>query len=159
MNRTARLIITLRCNRKCPYCCNTEEMLSSATRIKDVSCLAEYDEICLSGGEPTLCMTSRIFLYTAKYHRDLFSVDVITLLDGIHYTLHANSNNVDIHCDFSNFQYGMRDYPEKSFRLHVMPTLDNYVPINPSRWNKIETKPWIEDCPLPEHEDLFILES
>ena len=24
---------------------------------------------------------------------------------------------------------------------------------------KVEVKPWLADCPLPEHEDLFILEE
>jgi hypothetical protein len=174
MKTTARVLITLECNRNCAECVNTKEMLSTAQKIKDIKCLAGYKEVCVTGGEPALCLyrvhdlvrrlkrqnpKQHVFLYTALYNVDLFNLNLIDLLDGVHFTLHTNTPKDLV--DFYTFQTILehRLFPNKSFRLFVSPKINGHITIIPSIWNKIEVKPWLADCPLPEHEDLFILEE
>ena len=108
--KVARLIITLDCNRKCHYCCNTPEMLASATHISDLSALKDYDEICITGGEPMLYPekvisisntlkrynNNKIYLYTAFTNgSELPRVIRRGTIDGINFTLHESGSIVD----------------------------------------------------------------
>ena len=52
MKKTARVIVTLACNRKCPGCCN--ETIGKVASIGDISVLSDYEEVVITGGEPML---------------------------------------------------------------------------------------------------------
>lgn len=182
---TARLIITLDCNRKCHYCCNTPEMLASATKIKDLSELDDYKEILITGGEPmlnperTLAIVQhlnhlgkvywdkhkelrKIYLYTALAADDpgwLYSM-LFSGLDGIHYTLHYNCTAHDRITGIEVIEDLSKEFPtSKSFRLYMDSEVEHQVTIIPQRWSRIQSFKFIEDCPLPENEKLFILEN
>lgn len=110
MTTTARIIITMNCNRTCDGCCNTyTEVMSQATEISDIAQLKDYDIICVTGGEPMLnvqntldiireirerCPDSLVYLYTAFYRDSMPAV--INAVDGIHYTLHKGASEADI---------------------------------------------------------------
>lgn len=174
MKTTARLIITLDCKRKCHYCCNTTAMLDQAKHIADLTELDNYSEICVTGGEPMLYPDKtygiikklkrpkrKIYLYTA------LATDTVSLfqmlmcgLDGIHYTLHYNSDVSDIVYGLQDIERLSLEFPTgKSFRLWIDQELKRSVTIQPSSWNRVESFAFIEDCPLPKSEDLFILEN
>lgn len=55
----ARVIVTMKCNRKCKGCCN--EHLGEINRV-DFEDLFKYDEICITGGEPML-MSERVVIH------------------------------------------------------------------------------------------------
>lgn len=52
MKKTARVIVTFRCNRKCPGCCNLN--LPEYQKVHTDEELMEYQEIVITGGEPML---------------------------------------------------------------------------------------------------------
>lgn len=52
MKKTARVIVTFRCNRKCPGCCNLN--LPEYRKVHTDEELMEYQEIVITGGEPML---------------------------------------------------------------------------------------------------------
>ena len=165
--KIARLIITLDCNRKCHYCCNTPEMLASATHINDLSVFKDYDEICITGGEPMLYPekvidisntlkrynNNKIYLYTA-HAIGLPLVINRGSIDGIHYTLH---NSVSA-SDFAYVQALAHIEKGVSFRAYILPGHKDIILLDTSDWARLEIKPWIKDCPLSENETLFILE-
>lgn len=172
IKNTARLIITMDCNRGCISCCNkTDPSVKSAEHIKDLAILKDYPYICITGGEPMLNPTRTldiikqlkqqnkdviIYLYTAKHIAYLYVI--IKYIDGIHYTLHypCKFNDVTI---LARFQEMIRLNRCKSYRLYI----DNRVNINfliqPDLWHRIEIKPWMKECSLPNNEMLFILEN
>ena len=49
MKKTARVIVTLACNRKCPGCCN--ETIGKVASIGDISVLSDYEEVVITGGD------------------------------------------------------------------------------------------------------------
>ncbi len=169
MNKIARLIITLDCNKKCSYCCNTPKMLASATRINNLSALKNYDGICITGGEPMLnpnrtaniivelsSYNKPLYLYTALFHPELYTI--IPFLKGIQYTLHTGCTDIDLQ-SLLYMEGLIPQFPEKSYRLYIQKDIDQQIHIVPSFWDRLEIKDWIEDCPLPKNETLFILES
>lgn len=107
---TARLIITLKCNRSCSYCVNTPEMIALATKIPDLSLLDKFDTICVTGGEPMLQpartakiihelkrrrQSRKIYLYTAFATMDIL-IMLFNGLNGVHYTLHYDAGDDEI---------------------------------------------------------------
>jgi organic radical activating enzyme len=173
--RTARVIITKACQRNCSYCCNEYDgIMASARTITSLDALKEYEEICITGGEPML-MPARtrtiieqllklnpnvtIYLYTAKYDERI--VTILPLIHGVHFTLHTGATKKDI-VEFMEFQSVIGKHQEgKSFRLYVSPDITQPVMIRPSHWARVQVKPWIQEgalC-LPENEDLLILED
>jgi organic radical activating enzyme len=180
--KTARVIITFDCERSCDYCCNKyKSLMDKGIHIDDIVPLFNYDEICITGGEPMLYpertltiikrlkqyvkQTTKIYLYTAKYVNNSNSRYIRCLVNGIHFTLHKTSTKEDVK-DFEKFQddillheqlsimYGM-----KSFRLFIHPRMSYPVKIYPFIWKRVEIKPWLEEgnCPLPKNETLYIL--
>ena len=169
--KTARLIITLDCPRSCPYCCNKQgDMLESATRISDLRELDGYDEVCVTGGEPmidpwrTMKIVAflqtfdfkKIYLYTAMF--GLRMDRLLKMVDGVHYTLHAPLTRKDVN-GFYRMQALVSDDPDKSCRLYIDPGIISPITIYPDAWARVEVKPWLDDCPLPPNETLFILED
>lgn len=175
---TARLITTLKCNRSCHYCCNTPEMIDSATKIPDLSSLAEFDTVCVTGGEPMLQPertlqiirelrkqrpNRKIYLYTAFATIDILVSLMYGGLDGVHYTLHYDAGDDEI--DRMQVLQGTAELcyvkpgVNKTFRLYIDPNIERQVTITPRVWSRVEVKPWLDDCPLPSHEKLFVLDE
>lgn len=171
--RKARVLITLKCHRQCPYCCNNyADIKAQMRRIKNLDSVCNYDEVMITGGEPMQYPkkvmgvihqlrkqnpNAPMYLYTAYY--SVFIYPITRLVDGIHYTLHANSTSYDL-IGFRNFQHLIGKYPEKSFRLYIHPEVKHKITIIPNLWKRVEVKPWMPEgeCPLPEGEELFVLE-
>lgn len=173
--KVARLIITLDCNRSCHYCCNKyKTIIDSAIQIKDLSKLNNFNQICITGGEPSLdpkrttniidllqCKNRTIYLYTAMYSLYLFKLYLNNKLDGIHYTLHESSTENDIGL-FYTMQGLAEEFPRsKSNRLYIHRSINKRISIIPCAWKRVETKDWISEdtCKLPENETLFILDE
>ena len=52
MKKTARVIITSKCDRKCPGCCNSKlDYTSLAKVIGGITTLKDYEEVVITGGE------------------------------------------------------------------------------------------------------------
>lgn len=60
MKETARVIVTYRCDRHCPGCCNTQPQ--DVKTIHLIEELKDYEEIVVTGGEPLLEPELLIFL-------------------------------------------------------------------------------------------------
>ena len=52
MKQTARVIVTLVCDRSCPGCCNTNGL--DGIQEVNLERLKDYEEVVLTGGEPLL---------------------------------------------------------------------------------------------------------
>jgi len=159
-NKVARVLITEKCNRNCSYCVNNYDAIQKQMKpLDNIEELYEYDEVCITGGEPTLVIddvlafiarirdkVKTIYLYTAQWNPRL--AEVVKLVDGIHYTLHENAVAYDIN-GFLNFQDMVAKYPEKSFRLGISPDVEIPVSIFPNRWKRVEVRTWLsesDDC-------------
>lgn len=169
----ARVLITQDCQRNCENCCNKQpSILNKAEIIYSIEEVLHHEIICLTGGEPMLypdkliriINTIRshptkhtIYLYTAYFTWRMN--EIIPLIDGIHYTLHKETLPIDIE-KFHQFQTMIWSACEtKSFRLYIQPGMTHSVKIHPWKWKRIELKPWLEDCPLPSEETLYILKG
>jgi hypothetical protein len=173
MLKTARVITTWDCNRNCDKCCNKN--LPAEPIPCTLRDLPGFDGVVLTGGEPLLypeklldivraLRTARwidksdqkIFLYTALWTPHLW--DLVGKLDGIHYTLHYPASDSDL-IGFEHFQNLLREYQgsEKSFRLYLEPRITEPILLYPNLWSRVEVKPWLDFCPLPENETLFVL--
>lgn len=177
MRKKARLMVTLKCERDCPYCVNKDtKLMSQAHRISGVSALKDYDEVIVTGGEPLLDVPAT--LKTLRALRDQNSVNikrqtiylytsicpphlekVIPLVDGITYTIHQHYKPKDM-TDLLAFQATVHGQ-DKSFRLSVSPDINAPLGVVPAIWKSIKIKYWypIGECLLPEGEELFILEE
>lgn len=153
--------------------------MSHAVRISNLSALAGYGIICITGGEPllqpdrTLGIIARIrrqypgaaiYLYSALYTKRMS--EIVEAVDGIHYTLHEGATEADVE--------GPRQFQEligekgsgKSFRLYIDPRVRRRVSLRPDLWKRVEIKPWLTEEELlaaqpnglPD-ETLFILEE
>ena len=177
MTKTARVIITAKCQRSCSYCVNTYKgVLSSAKRIASIESVAGFEEVVITGGEPMLDVAHtkwninklrrfipkpKIFLYSALYKPELVR-EVLPLIDGLHFTLHSEANQKDLE-DFGRLQRDLIEYntSNKSVRAYISPDIQHPVTIMPYLWRRLEIKPWIKegDCCLPSNETLFILRT
>lgn len=180
MIKIARLIITFDCNRRCPHCCNKYKSMQRLMRpVDSLKELASYDQVLITGGEPMLNPPRTlgfakalkqqrpdrpVFLYTALY--DPRIADLLSTLDGVHYTLHAPVASKDM-VGFENFQdlilrRGARDWvshrPASSYRLYIDSSVSWTIALIPPAWRRVEVKPWIleKDLVLPPGEDLLV---
>ncbi len=177
--KSARVIITFRCQRSCRDCCNTYgRIMKQAASISDLAALANFDIVCITGGEPllepdyTLDIVAKIrrqhpnaivYLYTALCTERM--PDIVRAVDGIHYTLHEGATDQDID-GFQQFQRVISNEGSgKSFRLYVDKRVKRLVSIQPNLWKRAEVKPWLSEEELlamqpnglPPNETLFIL--
>jgi pyruvate-formate lyase-activating enzyme len=171
MKQIARVIMTWDCNRDCDLCCNKNLPVQPVTcTVKD---LAPFDQVLITGGEPSMYMQKlvdlietlreqrpmgqEVYLYTALWHPGLKWA--ARYLDGIHYTLHHPLRHNDL-LGFKKFQEMIGDpaFDDKSCRLFMEPRVRCPVPVIPSRWSRVEVKPWLDACPLPDGEVLLQLE-
>lgn len=164
--KAARVVLWTACPRDCELCCNKLDALDSAVRIRDISEVTGYDEVILTGGEPMLnpqraadaALAARhnnpgckVYIYTALWHYELGVY--VNLFDGVTYSVHEP-------LDYSGFlrvQLLAEQAPNVSWRLYLSPDVDTSLPIIPSIWDEIKSKPWLDPCPVPKHETLYLL--
>lgn len=168
MRKTARVIVTYRCDRNCPGCCNMQPQ-----DIKEISSpkeLKEYEEIVITGVEPFLDpgtlkqfikdlrrqnRNAKIFLYTDCLNADEHD-NVIRLLDGMTVTIHAECTDDDIRDlkYMSENLYGepldLRLFVDK--RVYERYDLRN---IKLSTWDVVRKQEWKEKCNPADNEDLL----
>ncbi len=167
--KSARLIVTTDCNRDCEYCCNEHQTTKDAMRELDrISDLHEYDEIMITGGEPTLLNIGRLthimsrcwslakdtkfYLWTASFEWDWLT----PLLDGewiegFTYTLHDNADYADLDM-YAELCDTMEGYDVKA-RLVVSSNIADEICIKPALWERITfINEWKDDgdCHFPE---------
>ena len=160
-----RLLVTERCNRNCPKCCNQFHDLKNIPTITDsIGELAEYDEIMLTGGEPALegklCRRiiwlirsinpkAKVYMYTAEIFQ--FPYELFSMLDGVTLTLH-NQSDVDL---FLYYKRAIEFYlAGKSNRLFVFSDLNLDDNDACSEHWTVRRIQWQDDCPLPDGEVL-----
>lgn len=169
--KKARVIITLECSRKCPYCVNQHAHIrDQATVIANIKQIINYDIILITGGEPSQFKglrdliedvrlqnpDAKIYLYTARYNSRIKRI--LPLLDGATYTLHDNMTYTEF-SKFNDFQMEIEKYPHHEMRLNLSPEINYAISIVPKWWSKIKIKHWYleENVHVPDGEDLFIL--
>ena len=173
MNKTARLIITLECNRQCSYCINTPTVLSSALHIDNLEVIKDYPIVCITGGEPMLNPyrtiriirqlkkqnpAVKIYLYTAKHTKDI--PHIMKLVDGINYTIHEGPT-LDELCRFLLFEVDILGCQSgKSFHLRLPPGFD-FRALRPELWGRINDSSWLvgKKCKVADGEVLYIDEG
>ena len=171
MKETARVITTFKCVRNCSYCVNkNKEVINQAKRIRCITTLKGYEEILITGGEPTLFPVDvgnlavqlrrqnplvKLYLYTTRCDKKLS--DILEEFDGATYTLRSDANADDLF-SFFDAQRVFSNFSDCSFRLSVDPDIDFAIPIVPSVWSMVKIKVWKEKCYIPSNEDLYILE-
>jgi len=177
--RTARLIVTFECPRRCPHCCNGYgRIMAQARRVPDVSPLRGSDIVCVTGGEPMLdpdrtlgvirdirreCPGAAVYLYTALATGR--SPDILDAVDGLQFTLHEGATAEDA-AGLDRIQ-GMLEGRGGSYRLYVHPTAERIARVRRGLWSRVEVKPWLTEDELlemqpgglPPGESLFILEG
>jgi organic radical activating enzyme len=185
MSKTARVIVTTRCNRACPGCVSATKTCSDASLIPTISYVFDYDTIILTGGEPMLkphstialakqiCNNSeaRILLYSALFDpefEELWEEIIVGPdFDGFQFTLHADATPDDVSAlrHLSQLLANNRLFGHisrrKSFRLSVDKSLYeqyDFSNIDFTGWNSVRKLVWLDDCPLPKDEKLFHLE-
>ena len=176
IKKSARVILTLDCPRNCEYCCNKQPgMLDQAQKITDLSDLADYDVINLTGGEPMLYPyqtlsiiaelrnhnpRAKIYLYTAMW--DAALLKILDDVDGITFTLHSTAkedlNDLVYVCGDLASAASKRRSERQSNRLKVPPDCTESLVFDPRLWTSISRGRWDEECFLPAGETLFILD-
>lgn len=177
MKPTARVIVTMECNRNCPGCCNTIEGFSPReTTFQD---LLKYEEIIITGGEPMLiseyCLEfvhrlryagfkGKIYLYCAsnKINKRWSDASLIKEVDGITYTIHENPTKRDLQMflDLCNF---IKENSIVSPRLHIDSRVKGIEKQFPEViwesvteiWDEIKYFDWKSECPVIETEDIL----
>ena len=154
-----RLLITDKCNRSCPGCCNKGYDLAALPVCKDFG--YRWDEVCLTGGEPMLdphgvihavCLfpaQTRIFLYTAKVDDLPATLEVMDVLDGLTLTLHTQDDVAPFLA--LNEALGL-EYRHLSLRLNVFKGIVVPEDVDISQWKVKDNMVWVKDCPLPKDE-------
>jgi organic radical activating enzyme len=177
----ARVIVTKKCNRRCPGCCNRKH-LGNVDKVA-FDDLFKYDEISITGGEPMMVSISarvvemvhrlkmggykgKIWLYTAYSHKvETYwgSKMLVDEVDGITYTLHYSSDMKKLRADLTDLRkldHFLRtlDRAGKSDRLYIDSRVYDQEYVDSLKYNWAVVKPleWKKDgdCPLPEGEEL-----
>ena len=148
-----RLLLTKACNKNCEGCCNKDWDLDNLPICRSYK---EYDEIMITGGEPTLFSiklehlikdirlvnkSAKIFLYTTQIKRaSKFDLDGITL------TLHTYEDVLA----FEHFEQFHKNFKIPFLRLNVFRGIP--VPPHYNNWIVKKDIEWIKNCPLPKDE-------
>ena len=142
MKKTARVIVTLACNRKCPGCCN--ETIGKVASIGDISVLSDYEEVVITGGEPMLNPDSLLRF-------------ILNQLDGITVTLHAEATDDDIrNLKYMSYNLYGEDLDMRLFidrRVYEKYDLSN---ICLKTWDVVRKLEWKEKCDPADNEDLLL---
>lgn len=167
---TLRLIAFLECNMTCYYCCNENEQFSSQfikKYLKDIN-FNDYENICISGGEPFLYPQTIIDILTRiPKHINVYIYTNGTLLDNeLISTLGHFSNikgiNIGIHQHFQLDRIPMSTLNHifgKSVRYHIQDTkVDDTLKKHPEL-KKYNIHLWTKDvCDMP-NEDWVLLKD
>lgn len=174
MKKTARVIVTFRCNRKCPGCCDLN--LPEYQKVHTDEELMEYQEIVITGGEPMLIpgktlefinrmwdkgYRGKMYLYTSLWNNKGISKEILKELDGFTFTLHAECSDTDIMALKNLSNSGILQNKDFSSRLVIDKRVyDRYdlSNINFSRWSVIRKLEWKEKCDPAANEDLLVYE-
>lgn len=169
--KTARVILTPKCNKACHYCCNEKPSsdFHSAIQLQDTYELAQFSGMVITGGEPMLYWRNiialaqgarkanssmRIYLQTAQFTKH--TKDVLEYVDGITFTIHEEATEKD-GTELCKFQALITQFPGKSFRLNVHVNCKTAVAIMPNLWKEVRFFHHKDDCPIPINEVLFKL--
>lgn len=167
---TARLIVTYKCNRCCPGCCNGHD--NSVRKIAYAKELLKYDEIVITGGEPMLIkkdvirfllllrsrgFSGNIYMYTAFFEDDTYSDILLERLDGITFTIHAEASEDDIEA-FKRLSDLVATKSHLNRRLFIdgrtwgkFEILQRKFPM----WDEVRKLEWKDECQPAEHEELL----
>jgi organic radical activating enzyme len=122
--KTARILLSAKCNRTCHYCCNEQDgTLDDAVPLHNLDILQNYKSVCITGGEPMMypdrvialanaikaVKDMPIYMYSATYTKR--TEDVLQSLDGITFTMHEEASLKDV-VGFDNIQELAHKYPE-----------------------------------------------
>ena len=179
MKKTARVIVTYRCDRKCENCCNEHIRNVPEVQFED---LLEYDEIVITGGEPMLIaprvvemvhrlqangFTGNIYLYTAMFKRNHWAhKTLVKEVTGITYTLHFPVLREDVVQAYDLNQY-IRDNLDNQnnsradrlfYDSRCWLFMDEIMKgtQNANHWTEVRSLRWKDgECPVPEHEELL----
>jgi pyruvate-formate lyase-activating enzyme len=184
--KTARIIVTRDCPRKCSYCCSNDGNLAknhaghvSVEAMLNFSADTNYDAFVITGGEPMLYRHkvvdfvgrlrnynpyAKFYLHTAWWPCGGGGL-VARAFDGVNYTIHAEADEKDMEC-FLEATDCLSGYPGKTNRLVVHPEIADaedscFSHIDRHVWPKIEIMNPLppDNCPIPENEDLYVLEG
>ena len=174
MKKTARVIVTFGCNRKCHGCCNIQ--LPEHKVIFSDEELMKYQEIVITGGEPMLipgkvleflnCIwekgyRGKTYMYTSFWNGKGISKEILKELDGFTFTLHAECTDTDIMALKNLSNSGILQNSNFNSRLVIDKRVyDRYdlSNINFSRWSVIRKLEWKETCSPASNEDLLVYE-
>ena len=166
---TARIIVTYKCNRNCPGCCNTHD--NSVRKIKDISELLKYDEIVITGGEPMLIkkdvirlllllrsrgFAGKIYMYTAFFEDDTYSDILLDRLNGITFSIHAEATENDI-VVFKQLSNIIATKSHLNSRLFIDNRIWDKFEASQRRfsmWDEVRNLEWKDECKPAEHEEL-----
>jgi hypothetical protein len=154
-----RLLVTKKCNRTCPGCCNKDWDLDN---LPICDSFDGYKEVILTGGEPMLNPNNLIYLikeirkesqapiylYTAKVDNIQRALSILFFIDGITVTIHEETDWDSV----AEFNRLLPTNCRKSLRLNVfkecnLPSYDEFY-----KWKVKDSIEWIENCPLPTDE-------
>lgn len=171
-----RLVLTHRCDRACPGCCNKQINWAKVPTFKGDYAL--YDEVLITGGEPLLVPDllvktireirkgnprAKIILYTAKLDMPFVLADVMLLCDGATITLHEPADRGLFSDLAAEVHRHPADYPlyAKSLRVNVFEEVGPFMAAYYEEigWSVKENIKWIENCPLPDGEVLMVHEN
>lgn len=181
MNKKLRLIVTRKCPRQCPGCCNKDYTHVDKIDLWEV---IKYDELYITGGEPMLFPDKveriidairvlkpemKIYIYTAQYSvpfdrgKHLTSAKqfrCFTKADGVTYTLHTDDDAIafrylNVHMTEGTYRTRYKKlFTGKSLRLNWFKDCTLPDDIDLSLWQVTKDKEWVEHCPIPDGEDL-----
>lgn len=130
---TLRLIITLKCNMSCVYCCNQQYQFNSQFRCRKFSEIDfdKYKNVCITGGEPFL---NKPLLYTL--------LDLIPKDKNV--CIYTNGTKIyELDCRKLEFFHLLRNLQCVNIGLHIIeqlnhiPAIEEWVPV---RWLVQNTK-------------------
>lgn len=169
-----RLLITEKCNRDCPGCCNKDWDLKTLFTLEPDD-NTNWDLIMITGGEPMLLSKNgklnyalaklrkkypltEIILYTAWSYNPIQFVDQLELFDGVTLTLHEQSDVpafIELQKEMKKRGSVCMDY-EFSKRLNVFSGI-NIDGVDMETWKVKSNIEWIVNCPLPQDEKFMRL--
>ena len=169
-NKKLRLLVTKECHNNCPKCCNKLYDLDSIPVIDRF----DYDEVCITGGEPmldfkyvlnvasmfktiALCQdrTIKVYIYTANMSNAQF-LALSKVVDGFVYTPHSDADVgtfIDLNNSMLRNTFFRIRVEQLSLRLNLFADVKEQLHGEDFSLWKIKDMEWLDDCPVPEGED------
>lgn len=182
MRKTARVLVTTKCNRSCPGCANDKFVVSDkANLLKSVNDLIGYKDVIITGGEPTLNAQAtinfaemvrsrigadgKIYMYSSTVDVNIYEhLMLLGMIDGLTYTLHYEANLKDVLMlkALSNLMKQIQiNSPNWIGRLLIDARLPEKYDMSNwglEHWDIVKWLEWKDDgeCPLPPHETGYV---